>query len=304
MIKREETTISGPPGTTCRSSADFENAGVGIVINSVLMPSLRDIKQINGRIIVATFEAQGSPVSFICAYAPHSGHNIEEKEGFYDQLSNEISQLKGCFYVGGDFNARIHYVRDSDKDVCGPNIVGRGMQYLYNMNEATKENRALFLGFCKSHNLLICNSQFSKPPDKLVTYKEKVPTDNDSRFNGPPYDAVKSAQIDYWLCGVMEKRTVLDTQGRLDIHFDSDHFPLECYVVINIRVPQEDVNSQAIKYAKPDPHNWATSNQKVRSLLEGKSWDLESCTNALIEAAASSLQRESPQKKRKVHSTK
>jgi len=178
------------------------------------------------------------------------------------------------------------------------------MQYLYNMNEATRENRALFLGFCKSHNLLICNSQFSKPPDKLVTYKEKVPTDNDSRFNGPPYDAVKYAQIDYWLCGVMEKRTVLDTQGRLDIHFDSDHFPLECYVVINIRVPQEDVNSQAIKYAKPDPHHWATSNQKVRSLLEGKSWDLESCTNALIEAAASSLQRESPQKKRKVHPTK
>ena len=103
------------------------------------MPSLRDIKQINGRIIVATFEAQGSPVSFICAYAPHSGHNIEEKEGFYDQLSNEISQLKGCFYVGGDFNARIHYVRDSDKDVCGPNIVGRGMQYLYTMNELPKK---------------------------------------------------------------------------------------------------------------------------------------------------------------------
>ena len=79
MKKREETTISGPPGTTCRSPADFENAGVGIVINSVLMPSLRDIKQINGRILVATFEAQGSPVSFICAYAPHSGHKIEEK---------------------------------------------------------------------------------------------------------------------------------------------------------------------------------------------------------------------------------
>ena len=172
------------------------------------------------------------------------------------------------------------------------------MQYLDNMNEATKENRALFLGFCKSHNLLICNSLFSKPPEKLVTYKEKVPADNSSRYNGPPYDAVKYAQIDYWLCGAMGKRTVLDTQSRLDIHYDSDHFILECCVILNIRVPKQDVHSNSIKYVKPDPHHWAAYNQKVRWLLEGKSCDLESWTNVLIEAAASSLQREPPQKKK------
>ena len=33
-----------------------------------------------------------------------------------------------------------------------------------------------------------------------------MPTDNNSRFIGPPYDAVKYARIDYWLCGVMEKK--------------------------------------------------------------------------------------------------
>ena len=97
LKKREETTISNTPGTIGRTSADFEHGGVGIVSNSMPMSSLRDIKQINGWIIVATFGAQGSPISFICAYAPHSGHITDIKEDFYDQLSNEISQLKGCF---------------------------------------------------------------------------------------------------------------------------------------------------------------------------------------------------------------
>ena len=48
------------------------------------------------------------------------------------------------------------------------------MEYLNTMNEKTKESRALFLGFCKMHHLRILNSVFSKPPEKLITYREKT----------------------------------------------------------------------------------------------------------------------------------
>ena len=110
-------------------------------------------------------------MTFICAYAPHSGHSTELKEEFYDQLSTEISQTKGRYIIGGDFNARLHYVREHEKDVCGPFLIGRGNDYLNNMSDAVKENRALFLGFCQLHGPNILNSQYSKPPDKLITYK-------------------------------------------------------------------------------------------------------------------------------------
>ena len=109
------------------------------------------------------------------------------------------------------------------------------MEYLDNMNEHTKENRALFLGFCKSHRLQVANSLFSKPPEKLVTYKEKVHMDENEEYNGPPYDAIKYAQIDYWLCGQIEQRAISDIQSRLDVRFDSDYFVLECK--LNISFP-------------------------------------------------------------------
>ena len=80
----------------------------------------------------------------ICAYAPHSGRSTEDKEMFYEQLSEEITSCPGRYLIGGDFNARIHYVREVDADVCGPYIIGRGMEHLNTMNDQTKESRALF----------------------------------------------------------------------------------------------------------------------------------------------------------------
>ena len=109
---------------------------------------------------------RGYDVNMICAYAPHSGHATETKEEFYADLSEEIAGCHGRFYVGGDFNARIHSVREHDTAVCGPLILGRGMEYLNTMNEQTKESRALFLGWWKMHHLSILNSQFSKPAEK------------------------------------------------------------------------------------------------------------------------------------------
>ena len=56
----------------------------------------------------------------------------------------KLLYVEVIFYVGGDFNARIHHIRAGDADVCGPYVIGRGMEYLNHMNEKTKESRALF----------------------------------------------------------------------------------------------------------------------------------------------------------------
>ena len=52
--------------THFRNAPDFENAGVAIVIKGTLVDSLKDIKQINGRMMKATFAASGSDISFFC----------------------------------------------------------------------------------------------------------------------------------------------------------------------------------------------------------------------------------------------
>jgi len=104
------------------------------------------------------------------------------------------------------------------------------MEYLNHMNEKTKESRALFLGWCKMHRLTILNSQFSKPPDKFITHKEKT---NDSDF-GPPITAERYAQIDYWLTYSDWKNSCTNVQSRRDIAFDSDHVLLESCVYMKL----------------------------------------------------------------------
>ena len=50
--KRENTRLAGRRlndiGTSHQSAADFEHAGVGIVVKNSLLNSLEDIKQVNG----------------------------------------------------------------------------------------------------------------------------------------------------------------------------------------------------------------------------------------------------------------
>lgn len=43
-----------------------------------------------------------------------------------------------------------------------PYIIGRGMEYLNNMNEKTTERGALFLGWCNMHRLTISNAASSR----------------------------------------------------------------------------------------------------------------------------------------------
>ena len=251
-----------------RVAPDFENAGVAIVVKNTLIDALVDVKQINGRLMKISFGAQCSPISFFCAYAPHSSYDMEYKEEFYNQLSDEIASTTGIYYIGGDFNARIHHVRDADKDVCGPNILGRGLQYLMSMNDKTRENRDLFLSFAKIHGTKILNSLFLKPPHKLVTYKSKIQGEQgDAMEVGPPFDAIKYAQIDFWLAGAVWKNSVVDVQSRKDIYFDSDHFIVECCIVVSALAQQKKTRDETKRYFKPSQEQWVRYNQHIKEKL-------------------------------------
>ena len=81
---------------------------------------LQEVEHINGRIMMATFTAHGGDVRLACAYAPRSAYPTEDKEYFYDKLAEHVQQFKGRQFIGGDFHARIHHVRECEKDVCGP----------------------------------------------------------------------------------------------------------------------------------------------------------------------------------------
>ena len=296
-MKREQSKGRGKgksPILNYRSAPDYENAGVAIVIKNSIITALKDVKQINGRIMKVTFEAHGSEISFFAVYAPHSLHDIEVKDTFY-----KIARARGVYYIGGDFNARIHHVREVDVDVCGPHILGRGREYLDSVNESTRESRDMFLGFAKLHSLKIMNTFFSKPPEKLITYKNKVHnagSDTEAEV-GPPFDAIKYGQLDFWLAGSAWRNCVLNTQSRKDVYFDSDHFILESHIIISgLATKGQDIN-KAIRYYKPTATRWTQYNSCIKEALAALSaFSLEDVTAAMQNAAQKCLEKVPPDK--------
>jgi len=167
------------------------------------------------------------------------------------------------------------------------------MEYLNNMSEQTKESRALFMGWCKLHRLAILNSQFSKPPEKLITYKEKT---NDSDF-GPPFIAERYAQIDNWLTSKDWKSFCDDVQSRRDIAFDSDHLVLES--CISMKPPPRLLDTEPLhKYSKPSTDQWVRYNQECHKFLSSDQVCFQTLVQGILQAAAGALEKVPPGKKK------
>ena len=114
--------------------------------------SLAEVKSINERILVATFN--GSPnTTVIATYAPTEGS--EESESHYQRLSEVSHDIpKHNFLIEcGDFNAHI-----GEKDAP------------FTYHQTTNSNGALLLEHASECNLLITNTQRRKRKGKLWTY--------------------------------------------------------------------------------------------------------------------------------------
>ena len=80
--------------------------------------------------------------------------------------------IREVLLIGGDFNARLHYRYPTEHDALRSHVFGRGRDYLEQIADATRENRDLFMGFCRMNDVMALNACFAKPPSKLATYRE------------------------------------------------------------------------------------------------------------------------------------
>ena len=75
---------------------------------------------------------RGPQLLMTSAYSPHAGMPGNERRQFYtalDRLHTQHGKAK-CYFIAGDFNARIHARMDGEEYILGPHIFGRGRQYL------------------------------------------------------------------------------------------------------------------------------------------------------------------------------
>ena len=143
------------------------------------------------------------------------------------------------------------------------------------------------------HRLTILNNQFSKPPDKLITYKEKT---NDIDF-GPPLTAERYAQIDYWLTYSDWKSSCTNVRSRRDIAFDSDHVLLESCVYMK-PPPRAQETRKKPWHLKPTPERWSLYNQSCCHAFSGCILSFNTFVEGILRAAECSLEK-MPNGKRK-----
>ena len=102
-----------------RDAVQTERAGVGIVVSTQLKHFIHDIKQISGRLMSISLRSKGRNLCFSSCYAPHSGHDTEKKNKFYDEVQAHARKAKGIHFLGGVFNARLHHRYQSEEPAMG-----------------------------------------------------------------------------------------------------------------------------------------------------------------------------------------
>ena len=256
---------------------------------------LSNVRQVSGRIISIDIRSKGRDIRFVSCYAPHSGYSLDEKCIFWDKLNSLARKGREVLYIGGDMNARLHHRFQSEENILGQHIFGRGLGYLRTVSDATLENRSLFLQFCSNNQMKVMNTFFRKHPQNYCTFRENT------TVHGADWTPSKYAQLDFWLVDEKWCRSCKDVTARSDIHFPSDHYIVESTVKVKLPGLKETPKHRP-KFRQPTEQEWASYNHKLTALLGGVAPSLElawdDIAKLILSAADSTLTVRNQQQKR------
>lgn len=135
------------------------SAGVGLMIHEKFSNNIEEIEYVNERIILVTLKFPNATWYLLSVYAPDISKTKEQRESFYEDLHNIISQIPqhSLLFLMGDLNARV-----GNKII--PNIKQR-----FNEN-VTNENGDLLINLCAMNSLRINNTFFEHKNGHKITW--------------------------------------------------------------------------------------------------------------------------------------
>jgi len=131
-------------------------AGVGFAIRTALISKLKTLpKGVSDRLMTLRIPlTDNTHLTIISAYAPTIRYADEEKEAFYQLLSNTLhaTPKNDKLLLLGDFNARVGSNNTAWPSVLGPHGMGK-----------ENSNGLLLLTLCSEEELTITNTLFEQP---------------------------------------------------------------------------------------------------------------------------------------------
>ena len=137
------------------------DSGVGVLVAEDWTDKIVSINRHGDRLVVVKAVAGKRLLNFISTYAPQSGRSAQEKEEYWENITqtvNSIPQQEGII-LGGDLNGHIGESIDGYEGTHG------GFGYGTRNVEGEK-----VLEFAVATNTVLCNTFFKKDKEKLVTY--------------------------------------------------------------------------------------------------------------------------------------
>ena len=174
--------------------------GVAIALGPKTEKMLERYECISERIVWCRLKGRYGNITVVQVYAPTEDKTDEEKNDFYDQLSEVVRNVKrhDMLLLMGDFNAKVGQEDGIWRDVMG--VFGIGTR---------NNNGQRLLEFCAEHRLCVTNTIFNHKTEHKATWISP--------------DGVTKNLIDYVIVNRARRSSVLDTRVYRGCKVPSDH---------------------------------------------------------------------------------
>ena len=278
-IDTDRKTIDGYhliTSSAWKNSQGSKVGGVGILLSARAAEQLKSVVKISPRILVAYFYSN-QQITIIACYSPTNVIDELTVDQFYKDLKDATDAVPAhnLLVVAGDFNAQI-----------GP----EDSLFTFNTKE-TNRNEKKLADYAEEFQLLVTNTKFMKPANKLWTFQ--LPSG-------------KRTQIDYVLVRKKWKNSIMNCQAYLSFSsVGSDHRVVSCTIRLSlrqskkpIRNPMKEIDWKYV-YATPEVSSAFTLEVRNRfDALAKPDDDVETSYNNLISATQEIALEKLPKKKK------
>ncbi|ESN90771.1 hypothetical protein HELRODRAFT_182599 [Helobdella robusta] len=162
--KGEGTRFVGAKGGRYKLwwKGDDGTGGVGVMVREELLEQVLEVRRRSNGVIVVVMVFGKVIVRVISGYAPQQSRKEEEKDRFYDDVSDKIGQagLNEFVVLLGDLNGHVGADADGYEGVHGG--WGYGIR--------NEEGRRV-LELADAHSMVVGNTWFTREPARLITYR-------------------------------------------------------------------------------------------------------------------------------------
>jgi len=178
--------------------------GVGVLLSPRASDNLLKVRRVSERILTAEFE--GNPrITVIAAYSPTNCSEESNVDDFYNDLKRTTENVPAHNFlvIAGDFNGQIGH-----KDP------------VFTYNRPTNRNGRKLLDYAQEFGLMICNTKFMKPLNKLWTHQ---------------HPAGHRSQIDYIMTRRKWRNSIRDCRDFSSFStVGSDHRMVSCITCLTV----------------------------------------------------------------------